>query len=151
MNVRLIREIAQTIVVLIACVFVVLLVVGCASAPMTHDQCNATKYATAMEHEQCLRAAADYEQLQHEKEDRRLIKMDELISFLNACDKAPHLLVMETRHGRACLPTEWQQVKARKVYGYPYTHENVRRCANRNTVTCTTPEAIMDALRRAGL
>jgi len=149
--VRLIREIAQTIVVLIACILVVMLVVGCASIPLTHDQCNATKYATAMEHEQCLRAAEDYQQKQHEKEDKRLIKRDDLIIFLNSCDKHQELVVMEKIHIRSCLPSKLQQRRARREYGYPYTHDNVRKCANRADISCTTPEAIMRELMRNGL
>jgi hypothetical protein len=49
-----------------------LILSGCATVPLSHDQCNATKFPTAHEHEQCLRAATDYEQEQHEREDRIL-------------------------------------------------------------------------------
>lgn len=125
---------------------------GCGSIPLTHDQCNATKYATAMEHEQCLRAATDYEQAQHDKEDKKLIRRDKLIATLNACETSSRGVVMEVIRGpsRSCLPNQRAKAKAVKEYGYPYTHGNVCQRANLVTINCVDRDWLRDELRRIG-
>jgi len=143
---KLARELFKLAVIGVFCVMVLSLTLGCAAIPLTHDQCNATKYATAAEHEQCLRAAAEYEQEQHEREDRRLIKRDKLIIFLNACDRSDDLVVFERIYMRSCLPTQRQKNDAMEEYGYKYTHDNVLQCANRLQVQCVDPADIMRAL-----
>jgi len=141
-------DILMTVITLAFCIAVVLLVVGCAVVPpLTHDQCNATKYATAMEHENCLRAAAKYEEEQHEKEDRRLIKRDKLIIFLNACDAHPELVLMEVRRGgRSNLPTDRQRRRAIKEHGYKFTHDNVDKRARIHNFKCVDAADIMRQL-----
>ncbi len=80
---------------------------------------------------------AEQIQLQHEKEDRRLVRRDELIIFLNACDAHPRLVIVEKRSiGRSPLPNERQKRQARKKFGYPYTHDNVSRKARKWNILC---------------
>jgi len=82
------REIALELLKLAALgLFFVLIfgIVGCAAVPLTHDQCNATKYATAHEHEQCLLAATKYEEEQHEKEDRAIRRREATVKFVRSC------------------------------------------------------------------
>jgi len=104
-----------------------------------------------MEHEQCLKGAADWQILQDEKEDRRLVKRDELIQYLNACDQADGLVLIETIYsGRSVLPNDRQERKALKEWGYKYTHSNVNKRARIHDFQCATPQQIMDELRRMG-
>ena len=136
---------------LIVFILIMLGLFGCASIPpMTHDQCNATKFPTAHEHELCLKAAQDYEQAEHEKEDRRLVKRDELIAFLNACDYALDLVIFEKVYGRSCLPNSRNRSKARREYGYPYTHDNVCRHGVKSDFRCLTYSQVSDLLRQLG-
>jgi len=87
-------------------------------------------------------------QLQHEKEDQRLVRRDKLIKYLNACDAHPSLVVVEKRHaGRSTLPNTRQMMKARREFGSPYTHNNVNRRANRSDLLCMHPR---DILRQLG-
>jgi len=90
-----------------------------------------------MEHENCLRAAAKYEEEQHEKEDRRLIKRDELIIFLNNCDSSSELILVEIRRGgRSVLPNKRQRREAMREYGVKFTHENVHKHARIHEFGC---------------
>ncbi|KKN32975.1 hypothetical protein LCGC14_0808470 [marine sediment metagenome] len=135
MNVRLIREIAQTIVILVVCVGIVMLIIGgCASFPsLSHDQCNATLYETAMEHEQCLLAATKHE----ERLERRAEQRDKLIMFLNACDAANGLILLEViKYGSSNLPRSNEKRIAMREYGYKYTHDNVGKDARINDFRC---------------
>jgi len=126
--------------------------VGCASIPLSHDQCNATKFQTAMEHEACLKGAEDYVQEQFAAADRRIVKRDKIIAFLNACSaSSDHVIVETIRSGRSALPTQNEQRKAKREYGYAYTHENVGKYASLHNFQCATPDDIKDALRRMGL
>jgi hypothetical protein len=112
---------------------------GCAGVPFTKDECNATLFPTAHEHELCLKAASDYQIKQDEKEDRRLIKRDALIDFLNACDAESNLILLETIRGGTlsrCLPSEREQRKAKREYGYPFTHDNVCRGGRKSDFKC---------------
>ncbi len=87
---------------------------------------------------------AEMIQLQHEQEDRRLVRRDELIDFLNACDASPRLVIVEMiRVSRSTLPNSRQKTKARREYGYPYTHSNVSRRAMRSDVRCMDPRQLM--------
>jgi hypothetical protein len=100
-----------------------------------------------MEHEQCLRAAEDYVQEQYVKEDRRIQKRDKLIAYLNACDAASALAVVEIiRSGRSQLPNKNEMKKARLEYGYPYTHGNVKKHASLHSITCLDPADIFRSL-----
>ena len=126
--------------------------VGCASIPLSHDQCNATKFSTALEHEACLKGAEDYVQEQYAAEDRRIMKRDKVIAFLNACSASDDHVIVETiRSGRSVLPSSNEQRKAKREYGYPYTHDNVGKYASLHNFQCATPADIKDALRRMGL
>ena len=84
---------------------------------------------------------------QHEQEDRRLVRRDKLITFLNACDAHTSLVIVEKiKSGRSVLPNERQKRKAIKEYGYPYTHNNVSRWARRSDIYCMTPRDVMRQL-----
>ena len=134
----------QYILLLVVCTTIGGSTVGCASIPLTHDQCNATKYVTAHEHGQCLLAASKYKEEEHEREDRRLVRRDKLIVFLNACDADPRLVVVEMRSiGRSVLPNKRRMSDAKKEYGYPYTHSNVSKRAMRSDVKCMDPRDIL--------
>ena len=123
--------------------------VGCASVPLSLDQCNATRFGTAMEHEACLSAAEDHRQLQHELEDKKNIKRDELIVFLNACDRSTsHILVETIKAGRSLLPSTFQGMKAFRELGYRYTHENVSQRARIHDFQCVTAQELKDSLER---
>ena len=127
-----------------------LILSGCAAIPFTHDQCNATKFPTAMEHEQCLLAASKYEQAQYEQENSRLIRRDKLIIWLNACDVRKDLIVLEVLHvGRTSLPNQRAKEKSRERYGYAYTHMNVSRKARRNDFMCIDRNDFRDLFPRA--
>lgn len=125
---------------------------GCAGIPLSKDECNATLFPTAHEHELCLKAASDYEQAEHEKEDKRIIRRDKIIAFLNACDQNNRLVVVEIRRGagRACLPNERQQRDAKREYGYKYTHDNVCRRAHRSNFQCWPAQDFKDFIKNAG-
>jgi hypothetical protein len=145
---NLARELTKLVVVGFFCVLVIGMVVGCSGTPrITHDQCNATKFPTAHEHEQCLLAASKYEQEKHEREDKRLIRRDKLIQHLNACHAHPTYVVMEVkRGGRGCLPNKREKQRAVREHGYPYTHENVRKCANNINSVCVDPSEVLRQL-----
>ena len=99
---------------------------GCASTPLTE---------------------AEQIQLQHEKEDRRLIRRDKLIDYLNACDAHPSFVIVEIiKSGRSTLPNDRQKRKARMEVGYPYTHDNVSRWASRSDMLCMHPRDIFRQL-----
>ena len=96
-----------------------------------------------MEAELCLQNAAKYKQEQYDRADRRIVRRDELIIFLNACDAEPRLVLVEFHHiGRSPLPTQRQKRIAHQDYGYPYTHDNVDRKAMRNDFKCVNPRDI---------
>ena len=136
----------------LACTLLLLGGVGCASIPLNHDQCNSTKFNTAHEHELCLKAAEDYVTEQYAAADRRIQRRDKLIAFLNACDASADYVIVETiKSGRSALPTQNQQRRAKREYGYPYTHDNVGRYASMHNIQCVTADDIKEALRRMGL
>ena len=138
----------KTLLVLLALLMGLL---GCAAIPpLTHDQCNATLFPTAHEHEACLKAAGDYEQAEHEREDRRLIRRDEIIMFLNGCDSYSNLVIVEVIRGssRRCLPSDREKLKALKEYGYKYTHENVCPRAFQQDFQCWDRRTLAEAIRR---
>jgi len=127
------------------------LLVGCASVPLTHDQCNATKFSTAMEHHQCLVGANRHQEELDAKEDKRLVRRDELIAFLNQCDRAEHLVVMEIiKSGRSQLPNKFDMKKAMREWGYRYTHNNVNPRARIHDFSCVSSADLKEILRRAG-
>ncbi len=144
-----------TTVKIVACtlllIFFCLAAFGCASAPrFTHDQCNATRFGTAAEHEQCLRAASKYEQEQHEKQDKKLIKRDKLIVHLNACDANPDGTLVEFRRsGRTVLPSKRAQRNARREYGVPYTFDNVSTQARIHMLPCYSRDDVRRLIERA--
>ena len=125
--------------------------VGCASIPFSVDQCNATLFNTAHEHEQCLNRAEDYVQEQYAAEDRRIQRRDKLIAYLNACDSSSDLVIVETiRSGRSKLPNKRERQIAVREYGYKFTHDNVDRHARLHDFQCATPDQIKEALRQMG-
>ena len=117
---------------------------------MNLDECNAATFATAHEHELCLKAANEYQVKLDEAEDRRLIKRDKLIIFLNACDSHTDLVIMETRHGRSMLPSDREKRKALREYGYKYTHGNVHKHARQQQFQCVDPAEVFEMLERNG-
>ena len=136
----------KTLLVLLALLMGLL---GCAGIPLSKDECNATLFPTAHEHELCLKAAADYEQAEHEREDKRLIRRDKLIAFLNACDANDGLVIIEKRRiGRTCLPSKRTQRKAKREYGYKYTHDNVCRHGHRADFLCMNPRDLFRQLNQ---
>lgn len=138
----------KTLLVLLALLMGLL---GCAAIPpLTHDQCNSTLFPTAHEHEACLKAAGDYEQAEHEREDRRLIRRDEIIMFLNGCDADDRLVLVEVIRGggRPCLPNTRKKRDALREYGYKYTHENVCSRAFMQDFQCWDRRALAEAIRR---
>lgn len=138
----------KTLLVLLALLMGLL---GCAAIPpLTHDQCNATKFPTAHEHELCVKAAEDYQTEQDELQDKRNIRRDKLIMYLNACDANASLVLVEVRRGssRACLPNDRSKRKALKEYGYKYTHDNVCPRAFQQDFQCWNRMALQQAIRR---
>ena len=124
---------------------------GCASIPLSKDECTSTLSPTAHEHELCLKAASDYQIEQDEKEDRRLIKRDALIMFLNACDANDNLVLVEIRRaGRACLPNDRKKRIAKREYGYKYTHGNVCPRGMRSDFRCWDRQDFIDAMKQFG-
>ena len=86
-------------------------------------------------------------QLQHEKEDKRLVRRDELIQYLNACDAHPRLIIVEViKSGRSTLPNSRKKAKAKRETGYPYTHNNVSKWARRSNILCMEPQTIIRQL-----
>lgn len=138
----------KTLLVLLALLMGLL---GCASIPLSKDECNATLFPTAHEHELCLKAASDYEVEQDELADKRLIARDKLIIFLNACDADDRLVIVEIMKGttRSCLPNEREQRVAKREYGYKYTHNNVCRRGWIADFQCWDKQAFVDALNSA--
>ncbi len=138
----------KTLLVLLALLMGLL---GCASIPLSKEECNSTLSPTAHEHELCLKAASDYEIEQDEKEDKRLIKRDKLIIFLNACDADDGLVLVEIKQsGRSCLPNARAKRVAVREYGYKYTHYNVCRNAHRADFRCWDRQAFADFRERLG-
>ena len=124
---------------------------GCASIPLSKDECNATLFPTAHEHELCLKAASDYETEQYELADKRAVKRDKLIVFLNACDADYKLAIMESKRSyRGCLPNDREKRKALREYGYKYTHDNVCRKGRASDFKCVDVQAFKDMMERAG-
>ena len=86
-------------------------------------------------------------QLEYERQDRLTQRRDACVSFLNACDASESLVVVEIRRsGRSQLPSEFEKRKARKEYGYPYTHGNIGRFARQSDFLCADPRDVMRAL-----
>lgn len=85
-----------------------------------------------------------YERLEYEREDRATQRLDKMVIFLNACDRHDSRVVVEVRRGggRSQLPTEREKRKARKEYGYAYTHENLGRNINFVQVYCMNPRDV---------
>lgn len=81
-----------------------------------------------------------YERLEYEREDRATKRLDDMVGFLNACDRHKSLVVVEVRRGgRSQLPTDREKDKARREYGYAYTHENLGRDISHAQVYCLNP------------
>ena len=99
--------------------FVCITMIGCAGTPLTE---------------------AERIQLQHEKEDKRLVRRDKLIAFLNACDNHPSYVLVEKRGmGRSPLPNNKRKDEAMEKHGYKYTHDNVGRQAHQADFMCMDP------------
>ena len=116
----------QHIPLFVVCITIGGSTIGCASTPLTE---------------------AEEIAFQHEKEDKRLVKRDELIMFLNACDARQGLVIVEIiKSGRSVLPNSWQQSKAQRELGYKYTHNNVDRRARRRDFYCMYRDDLMRSL-----
>ena len=139
----------KTLLVLLALLMGLL---GCASIPpLSKDECNATLFPTAHEHELCLKAASDYETEQYELVDKHAIKRDELIIFLNACDADDKLVLVEIkRSSRSCLPNSRKKRIATREYGYKYTHDNVCRKGRMSDFQCWDRYAFVEFMKRLG-
>jgi len=86
-------------------------------------------------------------QLEYEREDRLTKQRDACVSFLNACDAADNLVVVEViKSGRSQLPNDRQKRKAMREYGYAYTHNNVGKYARKTDFLCMEPREIMRQL-----
>ena len=82
-----------------------------------------------------------------EEEDQRLVRRDELIAFLNACDAHPSYVIVEViKAGRSTLPNSRQKHKAKRELGYPYTHDNVSKWARKSDLLCMEPRTVMRQL-----
>lgn len=115
--------------------------VGCANIPMTLEQCSVNRASMAMEYEACLLAAQKYQKEQFEALDKRIVKRDNLILFLNDCDASTYLILVEIiKGGGSQLPNKFQMSKAIRKYGYPYTHDNVDRHLRHSDVGCMRPQ-----------
>ena len=133
---------------LLAFIMSVVILSGCAAIPLSFEQCNATQFATAMEHEQCLLAASTYAQEQYEAADKRNIRRDKLIVFLNNCDASVTNIVFEKQHRRSALPNKRQMRKAKTQYGVAYTHDNVSQHARIIDFACVRTRAILRSIKR---
>jgi len=129
------------------------LMAGCAAAPeLTPEQvtqinvlCKDNATCVIDETNDAMRRL--YEQLEYEREDRLIKRRDECILFLNACDTAESLVVVEIiKSGRSQLPTDRQKRRARSEYGYAYTHDNVGKWARKSDFLCMSPRDVMRSL-----
>jgi len=127
-----------------------LILSGCAVVPLSHDQCNATKFPTAHEHEQCLLAATKYEEELNAQADRRLIRMDKQVAALNTCDLSPNHAIVEMQRGKSQLPSERVRRRTKREYGVAFTHQNISSSLTFNDWACMTSQEIQEMLRRAG-
>ena len=125
---------------------------GCAGIPLSKEECNSALSPTAHEHELCLKAASDYEIEQDELADKRLIRRDKLIIFLNACDADTRLILVEVKSGssRSCLPNNREKRRAIREYGYKYTHYNVCRKGRKSDFQCWDRQDFADFMERIG-
>ena len=102
--------------------FVLVTMGGCATAQerlvelkTEARQCEGTS-TNEEQRQTCWQPVNELVELEHEREDRRLIRRDKLIAYLNACDAHPGLVIFEERWGRSNLPNQRQQRKAKKLY-----------------------------------
>jgi len=87
------------------------------------------------------------QQEQYEAEDRRAKRLDKVVAMLNACDASDsHVIVEVRRGGRSQLPTKREQRKARKEYGYAYTHENLGKDIRFVKIVCMRPSDVFRSL-----
>lgn len=90
------------------------------------------------------------ERLEYEREDRMIKRRDKVIVFLNGCDAAESLVIVETiKTGRSQLPSSREKARARKEYGYAYTHDNVGSGAHMSNLVCMNARDVMRAIERA--
>jgi hypothetical protein len=91
---------------------------------------------------------AEYvEQKQYEADDRRIKRLDQMVAMLNACDASDSHVVVEVRRGgRSQLPNARQKRKARKEFGYAYTHENLGRDIRFVKILCMRPNDVFRSL-----
>ncbi len=133
-----IRIAALTLAVCI--LFFALTLTGCATKPPTLTPEEEQAVAVGCDNNpECMLAVTDeiiaskILQLEYEREDRRIVRRDKLIVFLNSCDQTKGVVLIETlRIGRSSLPNKMQKIKALRKWGYKYTHENVHRRALRH-------------------
>jgi len=128
------------------------LIAGCAGPQLTPEQvtqinveCNDN--ATCIIEKTDAAMESLLVQLEYERQDRLTQRRDACVSFLNACDNAKGLVIVEViKSGRSQLPSEREQLKARKEYGYSYTHDNIGKYARKTDFLCMYPKDIMRAL-----
>ncbi len=130
------------------------LMAGCAGPQLTSQQITEINVlckddATCIVERTDVAMKEMLEQLEYEREDRRIQARDECIIFLNACDASDSLVVVEViKSGRTQLPNARQKRDARREYGYTYTHDNVGKYARKSDFVCMRPR---DVMRQLGL
>ena len=90
-----------------------------------------------------------FERLEYEREDRMALRKDKLVIMLNACDASDSFVVVEViKGGRRQLPSAREKRKARREYGYAYTHDNLGKHWNHAQILCMHPQDIFRQLNR---
>ncbi len=130
------------------------LVAGCAGPQLSSEQVTEINFickddATCIIEKTDAAMDALLVQLQYEAEDRKIKKLDDLVASLNACDASSNLVVVEIRKGgRSQLPNEREKRKARREYGYAYTHDNLGNNIQFSKILCMSPTEIFRQLNR---
>ena len=123
-------------------VFLLLAVAGCTNTPELTAAETTVITLACKDNAICIVDATDkaiaskVAQLEYEAEDKRIIKRNKLIVFLNVCDASPDHIIMEIVHLHTQLPNSLQKRRSKQKFGYAYTHDNVGRHARRTDFKC---------------
>ena len=130
------------------------LVAGCAGPQLTPEEVTQIN-VMCKDNATCIIEQTDdamrrlLERLEYEREDRATQRLDKMVIMLNACDADSRYVVVEViKGGRSQLPNEREKRKARKEYGYAYTHENLGRDIRYAQVLCMSPHELFRQLNR---
>lgn len=130
------------------------LVAGCVAAPALTPEEVTQINVLCKDDATCIIEQTDdamrrlLERLDYEREDRATQRLDEIVLMLNSCDQSDSLVVVEViRGGRSQLPSDREKYKARKEYGYAYTHENLGKHVRHATLLCMNPHNLFRQLR----